>query len=130
MRSQSFVDFSSIVAGWGKWKNDAKFNSTYEAFLPVIDHKACAKQYREQQTMISENQFNDGIICTAVKFLDNCINDIGGPLIQTVEEFDYRYHLIGVASYGVSSCNKTDALPSVYTKVQYFIDWIEENINL
>lgn len=96
----------------------------YEALLPVIDHETCAAQYREQHKMISENQFNDGVICTKVKFRDNCINDIGGPLMHTVPEFDYRYYLIGVASYEIS-CNETDT-PSVYAKVQHFIDWIKD----
>ena len=53
---------------------------------------------------------------------DTCQGDSGGPL--QIEQGG-RYYLVGLTSFG-AGCG-TD-LPSVYTRVSYYLNWIEENV--
>jgi hypothetical protein len=53
---------------------------------------------------------------------DTCQGDSGGPL-QIMQ--NDRFYLVGVVSFG-AGCG-TD-LPSVYTRVAYYLNWIEDNV--
>ena len=48
--------------------------------------------------------------------------DTGGPLTCTQNS---AYVAAGVASWGASGCSVD--MPSVYTRLSYYADWIEEN---
>ena len=50
---------------------------------------------------------------------DACSGDSGGPLVV---EVDGTYKLAGIVSWGSSNCDTYGA----YTRVSYFLDWIEE----
>lgn len=130
LRSRSFLNYNPFVGGWGLSRQGGQYNVMFEASLTVIDNESCKERYSKQRKLVSTNQFDDdGVICAGIGHSDNCINDIGGPLIQPVYEKeieDFRYYQIGVASYGIS-CKQSDT-PSVYTKVQHFIDWIQDKI--
>lgn len=53
------------------------------------------------------------------KGVDTCHGDSGGPLFYKHRNI---YYLHAIASYG-NSCGGT--YPSIYTKVNKFLDWIE-----
>ncbi|EAU75975.1 AGAP009219-PA [Anopheles gambiae str. PEST] len=55
---------------------------------------------------------------------DNCENSLG-PL--TALGRNGRHVQYGIASYGVNNCD-LDNSPSVYTRVESFIDWILSNL--
>ena len=50
--------------------------------------------------------------------------DSGGPLIEHVDNIAY---LIGIVSFGYGCATN---YPGVYTKVSYFINWIEETLKI
>lgn len=53
--------------------------------------------------------------------------EIGGPLMHyiNVAPDKYRCYQFGIVSYGIPiGCDRTD----IYTRVQYYIDWIQETI--
>lgn len=56
---------------------------------------------------------------------DSCQGDSGGPLQLISNNNSIATTIVGVVSFGVS-CGT--ALPSVYTRVAYYIDWIESSV--
>ena len=51
--------------------------------------------------------------------------DSGGPAIDYHNNTAY---LAGIVSFGPKSCGQA-AIPSVYTRISYYIDWIEKVVN-
>lgn len=52
---------------------------------------------------------------------DTCEGDSGGP-IQLVQQYSSVAKIVAVVSFG-SACGST--LPSINTRVAYYLDWIE-----
>jgi secreted trypsin-like serine protease len=55
-----------------------------------------------------------------------CRGDSGSPLIHQDEKYLQRTQE-GIVSYGTQGCLPTGT-PTVFTKVQYYLPWIIENI--
>lgn len=66
--------------------------------------------------------FRNGIICTKAKEKQStCIGDTGGPLVET------KYQsLVGVGSFGSAWYGCTKNLPLAFTRVSFYLDWIEQ----
>lgn len=56
---------------------------------------------------------------------DACQGDSGGPL-QVFRQDARLATVVGVASYGVKTC--PSEAPDVYTKVAYYLDWIQSHV--
>lgn len=130
LRSRSFVGHSPFTAGWGRFQDSGRpSNIPSEQQIQVLDNKKCNERFYELGKLASEDQFGDSVICagslTGTK--DSCEIDSGGPLMQTIFDDGYHaYYQIGIASYSIG-CARTNT-PAVYTRVQNFLDWIEENL--
>ncbi|XP_060650966.1 serine protease snake [Drosophila nasuta] len=61
------------------------------------------------------------------KPMDTCNGDSGGPLLVYHQEYPCMYHVMGITSAGIS-CG-TPHIPSVYTRVHYYLDWIRETMS-
>lgn len=74
-----------------------------------------------------ERSMHPSFICTdGFGNVGACFGDSGGPLVQYKE--DGKPDLIGVASsIVVILCGALHA-PTIYTKVSYFNDWINDNM--
>lgn len=57
-------------------------------------------------------------------FGDTCQGDSGGPIEYMKNELHYVY---GITSYGLS-CGA--AFPSIYTRVDEYLDWLKDKMNL
>lgn len=54
--------------------------------------------------------------------------DSGGPLMLPIQQnAAFPFYQIGIVSSTIGCAKKHK--PSLYTKVQYYIDWITEKIN-
>jgi secreted trypsin-like serine protease len=52
------------------------------------------------------------------------LSDSGGPLQVVLPNNKCIYSIIGVTSFGPTSCGASDA-PAVYVRVSSYLDWIE-----
>ncbi|EDW30077.1 GL22574 [Drosophila persimilis] len=67
--------------------------------------------------------FPASFICIAPSGNAPCRNDSGGPLVL---KDGGDFVLLGVTSHGLSR-NCTTHLPTVYTRVSSFLDWIRDH---
>ncbi|GBP47576.1 Serine protease Hayan [Eumeta japonica] len=111
------------VTGWGTTSNTRDIRSDFllKANVTVVSRSQCSEDYtnwRKLPVGISPEQ-----ICAGDKdgIRDTCQGDSGGPL-QGLTENDGNYRLIGITSFG-RGCGS--AVPGVYTRLSYYLDWIE-----
>ncbi|XP_016999111.2 venom protease [Drosophila takahashii] len=57
---------------------------------------------------------------------DTCNGDSGGPVLIYHKDFPCMYHVMGITSVGVA-CDTPD-LPAMYTRVQFYLDWIKQQL--
>ncbi|CAB1345816.1 unnamed protein product [Coregonus sp. 'balchen'] len=106
------------VTGWGTTReNGPRANRLQEVNVTCLSQEDCNKFYHGavQPTMFCAGDPEGGV--------DACQGDSGGPLSCYTGS---RYELAGVVSWGVG-CGRAQR-PGVYTKVQVYLDWINELI--
>lgn len=130
LRTKNFVGYTPIVAGWGRTtEGGTSATILQQVQLPVLGNDVCKDRYKKLNKLISEQQFDDAVLCAGDLNggKDSCQGDSGGPLMSpTQEDGVVHWYQIGVVSYGVG-CARAD-VPGVYSKVQHFVDWIEQKI--
>nr|XP_044250422.1 venom serine protease Bi-VSP-like [Drosophila takahashii] len=134
LRQKSYLGFNPFVAGWGKTMERGKSATLLnELQIPVIENSVCRQSYAKHNyfSKIPDEQFDSAVLCAGDLSggKDTCQGDSGGPLMMP-ESFEgtFRYHLIGVVSYGISGCGRPN-VPSVLTSTQYFMDWIIHQVH-
>ena len=108
------------VAGWGKTEHGNTSRQLLDGELQLVPLDECQRKYISKVTITRQQ------ICARTKdgeleATDTCDGDSGGPLMQ----YDHNlldYIQTGIISFG-PECGHT-TMPGVYTRVQYFIDWI------
>ncbi|XP_076039182.1 transmembrane protease serine 11C-like isoform X2 [Oratosquilla oratoria] len=105
-----------VVTGWGSLSSDGPYpDSLQEVAADIVSNKECNKTYSKEGYPIT-----DGMICTAKPNKGTCSGDSGGPLVY---EYSKGYwEQVGVLSLD-NGCADKD-YPSVYARVDYYIDWI------
>ncbi|CAG9808041.1 unnamed protein product [Chironomus riparius] len=88
--------------------------------LPVKDLQSCRRLLDDQT--IDESQ-----ICAGDSGKDTCQGDSGGPLQIVSTKNKCVYIIIGITSFGNTFCGAEDS-PGVYTRVSYYLDWIEQKV--
>lgn len=56
---------------------------------------------------------------------DSCQGDSGGPLQYFSDRNSSIATVVGIVSFGIDCGN---GLPGIYTRVAYYLDWIEYNV--
>jgi secreted trypsin-like serine protease len=86
--------------------------------VTLIDHEMCNQAYG--RTILNETQ-----ICgQSAMGHDSCQGDSGGPAM--IYE-DGAWYLAGIVSTGPENCGQEER-PGIYTRVSYFIEWINQKI--
>lgn len=117
-------DTPLAVIGWGVINVQTRARSgillmTNVTTVPLLECNATHIAYGTSRSYRSG--LNDGHYCAFDPELkkDACQSDSGGPL-QLVENKEST--IVGIVSFGLS-CGS--AVPSVYARVAYYLDWIE-----
>jgi secreted trypsin-like serine protease len=100
------------VAGWGEMNGGSYPSTLRYVSVPVISISKC-KSYNGYGGVEDVKQ-----ICAFVKGKDSCYGDSGGPLFTGSGASAKQY---GVVSWGEGCAVK----PGVYTRVNYYDDWIK-----
>merc|ERR1711935_647675 len=105
-----------VISGWGKLGMLQGLPETLQyAKVDVYTEETCRKSFGE---VIKGNH-----ICVGKKYRSGaCSGDSGGPLVCKTGD---DYTLAGVASFGVVTC--TTSMPSIYSRISFFRDWIKDN---
>ena len=114
-----------MISGWGYTRHNSTANSIILpkilqwANVPTIPNCNAVSNY----TNLIESQICAGNLLNGQT--DSCDGDSGGPLV--CKSGFSGYIMAGVVSYGPLICG-TPGLPGIYTRVGYFLDWINENL--
>ncbi|XP_012254493.2 CLIP domain-containing serine protease 14D-like [Athalia rosae] len=120
----SVLNSRMIVTGWGATESGPRSQTLRKVTLPIIPYEDCASLYKLRNIKIWYKQICAG----GSNRSDSCSGDSGGPL-QTLGMYNGqpRNILYGIVSFGPRDCG-LDGVPGVYTKVEYYMDWILDTI--
>ncbi|XP_023013492.1 serine protease P38 [Leptinotarsa decemlineata] len=125
-RGKTYLNQETTSIGWGLTED--KHNPTLKDItstlrvvnVTVMDLDECADDYNDEETgVVYVSEVN--ICTTGYKNKGTCNGDSGGPLL-------YKSKQIGIVSIGSTLCEMCS--PSVFTKVAWFLDWIEEKTDV
>lgn len=103
-------------------------NELRKTELKTVPFAKCNATLVELNQIINQAAFRDGLnqgqYCAQdfKRMSDSCQGDSGGPLQYFPRANSTLATVVGIVSFGLS-CGSD--LPSVYTRVSYYLDWIE-----
>ncbi|KAK9869230.1 hypothetical protein WA026_002981 [Henosepilachna vigintioctopunctata] len=123
---KSTIGDDGITAGWGfeDSKTRERPEGLKELTMKIVHADACLKYFPK----LNFQSYN--YICIGgKKNEDTCGGDSGGPFMKILNLGDLpRMYAVGVLSFGSKNCGQ--GVPSIFTSVNYYMDWIIDNINL
>ncbi|CAL1268235.1 unnamed protein product [Larinioides sclopetarius] len=121
----------TTAAGWGAIKPDGPSSDVLMQLgaIPVISNENCSRilfSKNPSSLRIFPRGITDKFICAGYMDAkrDTCGGDSGGPLMYLVGD---HWYVVGVVSFGVGECDQA-GYPGGYTKVDKYLDWIQQNI--
>ncbi|XP_017783278.1 PREDICTED: serine protease snake-like [Nicrophorus vespilloides] len=113
-----------IAIGWGLLSFHGKTaNILQKVHVREVNNSACNNFYEVHQRFYNSGIVESTQICAGEPGKDTCKGDSGGPLQIRNRNYLKAYDIHGVTSFG-KACLLTNS-PGVYTRVSYYIDWIE-----
>ncbi|KAF2883263.1 hypothetical protein ILUMI_22910, partial [Ignelater luminosus] len=117
------------AVGWGKtaFTGDST-NNLLKVFLEIYSNAICRKSYINlSKVVLRDGILDEKQVCAGGglnESKDTCQGDSGGPLHQLLKENVYKlYRVVGVTSFG-KACGVQN-IPGIYTRVSYYVPWIE-----
>ncbi|XP_076284726.1 trypsin-1 [Lasioglossum baleicum] len=116
----------AVLTGWGSVSKKLvpQLPSVLQkATVPILDNDDCYKQLTAQPAVGQQPELFDTQVCSGAdgKEVSACSGDSGGPLAQNGVQ-------VGIVSWGMMPCGVSH-MPSVYTRVASYVDWIHQNMN-
>ena len=114
---------TAVVIGWGTTSfGGPKSSILREVDIKIEDTDRCARAYSDFNSNENTNTILPTMLCAGESGKDSCQGDSGGPL-NCRHKGSNRWELCGITSFGFQC---SSALPGVYTKVDEYLDWLEE----
>ncbi|KNC33133.1 Serine protease snake [Lucilia cuprina] len=101
-------------------------NTLLKVYLKVLTNQDCNVYYTKNDKL--NMGISLGQICAGDPQgkMDTCQGDSGGPLVMNESKYNTIVpYVVGLTSFGEGCASN---VPSVYTRISHFIDWIEENV--
>ncbi|XP_048201727.1 serine protease 40-like [Perognathus longimembris pacificus] len=117
------------ISGWGMVTEDRFLPEPLqlqEAEVILIENQNCASYFQPPDPNSSGHYtVKDDVVCAwnLRQGVSICRGDSGGPLVCPLS--DGTWYLVGLSSWSVACYHPIDS-PSVFTRVSYFFDWIQE----
>ncbi|XP_014215660.1 serine protease easter-like isoform X2 [Copidosoma floridanum] len=112
-----------MVTGWGVTEQRIASTVLLKIYLPIYSQDECAKTYQRQAAI-----WHKQICIGGEQGKDSCSGDSGGPLVApSVYNGTPRYVQYGVVSFGIKLCG-TQGFPGVYTRLNFYLDWLLDNM--
>jgi secreted trypsin-like serine protease len=107
------------VSGWGRTAHNGNTSSILkQTYMQTMGTKCStygAQKFSEEKQICAGKH---GVGYT-------CQGDSGGPLMY---EYEGRWYLNGIVSYGATDCGVGTGLPSVFARVKYYLPWIRSRM--
>ncbi|XP_070509411.1 venom protease-like [Chironomus tepperi] len=117
-------DLKAIATGFGNTKSGSQSDVLLKVTLERFTHDECRESWPEDGNIqIDENT----MLCYGhhTQRKDICRGDSGGPIqVSNENNVHCTYKQIGISSFGPNRCG-TVSIPSGYTNVYNYLDWIE-----
>ncbi|OQV15053.1 putative Chymotrypsinogen B2 [Hypsibius exemplaris] len=111
------------LVGWGATKNP---RPGQEIVLPLLLQGALVRVLSAAQCSTrAKERMKASKICIDSGRTAVCMGDSGGPLFR--QRASGEYELVGLGSYVVGNCQAINGA-NVFTKVAYFLPWIEKAV--
>lgn len=125
--NEDLVGRKATVIGWGDSAFGAGFSQVLnEVSVPVVSGRDCFAAYERLRSSTFPRGEMEQYICAGFPEggKDACQGDSGGPLL--IKQRDGRWTVIGIVSFGFRCAEA--GFPGVYTRVTYYLSWIERII--
>ncbi|GLV36627.1 easter [Carabus blaptoides fortunei] len=125
---------SLTIAGWGNtFESTFHANILQHARIQTWELDKCNEAVLPLKPKRPVLPINDLQICAtgaaAENFTETCYVDSGGPLLDIVTELpDVKFTQLGVVSFKFDNNCGTVKTPSVFTRVDKYLDWILDTI--
>lgn len=110
-------------------KESIQSNALLKAKIATVPLSKCNATYMDFDRGINRTEFRNGITSSQycaqdpAGIQDSCQGDSGGPL-QMFKNHSDTAHVVGIVSFGVD-CG---TFPGIYTRIAYFLKWIESHV--
>lgn len=136
LRRRDFVGANPFVAGWGSMFETEtstglqRANILQQLQVPVIDTQICRDLHLKDgvDKIKADIMINEHIICAGgFRHKGFFQGDSGGPLMLPIHQNEsFPFYQIGIVSFSWGFAR--DKVPGVYTRVQYYAEWIKEQL--
>uniref|UniRef100_A0A8D8WIX8 Serine protease easter n=1 Tax=Cacopsylla melanoneura TaxID=428564 RepID=A0A8D8WIX8_9HEMI len=130
--SKDFTSEDTLAAGWGITNSSKPFPlpTILQAIkLTVADAAKCTEAY---SNILIEVNYNDGQICVGgEEGKDACSGDSGGPLLwkgSFEPDITERTYVLGLGSLVADETCVLKGFPGVFTRTNFFMKWILDNM--
>uniref|UniRef100_A0A1B0GLG1 Putative chymotrypsin-like protease ctrl-1 rhagoletis zephyria n=1 Tax=Lutzomyia longipalpis TaxID=7200 RepID=A0A1B0GLG1_LUTLO len=124
-RTNLIVGKRGTIVGWGKLSSVGVKSSEMQFLdVPLAPWDLCLKVYSTTGALESPKSIEGQWLCAGGESRDACQGFGGAPLVI---RDDNVYNQIGIMSFGSDSCG-SPKVPSVYTSISFFYQWIQDNI--
>ncbi|XP_065167963.1 phenoloxidase-activating factor 3 [Atheta coriaria] len=118
--SWSVTSSNGILVGWGKTAGQTVTIYKQQVLhLPITNLRKCANVYGNTLPI------TDNHLCAGGELGHDACSGFGGAPLM-IQQGD-TYYQIGILSFGSDQCG-AQGIPSVYTNVRKYVNWIKENI--